>query len=126
MEVDEEDEVGTALVDGHDTLAIENKLVKPRSWARPPVQKIPAVNDKIVFQQIDVDFYEVLHSRWTAFVREVDPDIITGYNMQQFDLPYLTSRCEHLQVESFPFLGRIVDSKSVVRESMVQSKQMGR
>ncbi|EUB64906.1 DNA polymerase delta catalytic subunit [Echinococcus granulosus] len=65
-------------------------------------------------------------SRWAHFVREVDPDMITGYNMQNFDLPYLVNRCNHLKVSSFPFLGRVLGSKSVVRESLIHSKQMGR
>lgn len=67
-----------------------------------------------------------LLQRWAHFVREVDPDMITGYNMQNFDLPYLVNRCNHLKVSSFPFLGRVLGSKSVVRESLIHSKQMGR
>ncbi|VDD80869.1 unnamed protein product [Mesocestoides corti] len=63
---------------------------------------------------------------WARFVRIVDPDMITGYNMQNFDLPYLVNRCAHLKVASFPFLGRVLGSKSIVRESMIHSKQMGR
>ncbi|UYV69935.1 POLD1 [Cordylochernes scorpioides] len=65
--------------------------------------------------------------RWAEFVREVDPDIITGYNIQNFDLPYLLNRAKHLKLNTtFPFLGRIRGMMSTVREAMVQSKQMGR
>ncbi len=28
----------------------------------------------------------------------MDPDIITGYNIQNFDLPYLLDRAKHLKV----------------------------
>lgn len=38
----------------------------------------------------------------------VDPDIITGYNIQNFDLPYLINRASHLNVKTFPFLGRFL------------------
>ncbi|KAL8577740.1 DNA polymerase delta catalytic subunit [Nucella lapillus] len=65
-------------------------------------------------------------AKWSAFVREVDPDIITGYNIQNFDLPYLLNRAAHLKVSSFPYLGRIQDTQSKVKEAMFQSKQMGR
>ncbi|XP_060591908.1 DNA polymerase delta catalytic subunit-like isoform X2 [Ruditapes philippinarum] len=65
-------------------------------------------------------------SKWAAFVREVDPDIITGYNIQNFDLPYLINRANHLKVADFIFLGRIRDIKSIIRESTIQSKQMGK
>lgn len=35
---------------------------------------------------------------WSTFIRTVDPDVITGYNIQNFDLPYLISRAQHLKV----------------------------
>ncbi|XP_043915313.1 DNA polymerase delta catalytic subunit [Protopterus annectens] len=63
---------------------------------------------------------------WANFVRAVDPDIITGYNIQNFDLPYLINRAQPLKVNTFPFLGRIPAIKSVIRDSSFQSKQMGR
>ncbi|KAG1674520.1 DNA polymerase delta catalytic subunit [Nymphon striatum] len=39
-----------------------------------------------------------LLQKWADFVREVDPDIITGYNIQNFDLPYLINRASCLKV----------------------------
>lgn len=44
---------------------------------------------------------------WAKFVREVDPDILTGYNINNFDLPYLLDRATHLKLREFSFLGRI-------------------
>uniref|UniRef100_A0A8C0J1D2 DNA polymerase delta catalytic subunit n=1 Tax=Chelonoidis abingdonii TaxID=106734 RepID=A0A8C0J1D2_CHEAB len=35
---------------------------------------------------------------WAEFVRIVDPDIVTGYNIQNFDLPYLLQRSQTLKV----------------------------
>ncbi|XP_064635067.1 DNA polymerase delta catalytic subunit-like [Lineus longissimus] len=64
--------------------------------------------------------------KWAEFVREVDPDIITGYNIVNFDFPYLINRANHLKIKNFPYLGRIKDSQSKIKESMIQSKQMGR
>ncbi|XP_050784128.1 DNA polymerase delta catalytic subunit isoform X3 [Gopherus flavomarginatus] len=63
---------------------------------------------------------------WAEFVRIVDPDIVTGYNIQNFDLPYLLQRSQTLKVSTFPFLGRILGRKSLIRDSSFQSKQMGR
>ncbi|KAF1612187.1 UNVERIFIED_CONTAM: DNA polymerase delta catalytic subunit, partial [Eudyptes pachyrhynchus] len=63
---------------------------------------------------------------WAEFVRIVDPDVVTGYNIQNFDLPYLLQRAHVLKVESFPFLGRIRGRRSVVRDSAFQSRQLGR
>lgn len=63
---------------------------------------------------------------WSAFVRELDPDIITGYNINNFDFPYLINRAKHLKVHDFVYLGRIKNIKSVIKDSVLQSKQMGK
>lgn len=47
--------------------------------------------------------------KWSEFVRELDPDIITGYNINNFDFPYLINRAKHLSVKDFDFLGRVKD-----------------
>lgn len=44
--------------------------------------------------------------RWRDLVIETDPDIIIGYNICNFDLPYLIKRAETLKVEDFPYWGR--------------------
>ncbi|KAL3313030.1 DNA polymerase delta catalytic subunit [Cichlidogyrus casuarinus] len=67
-----------------------------------------------------------LLEQWASFIRTVDPDIITGYNIQNFDLPYLVNRAEKLKCENFCLLGRVKGVKSTVEESKIQSKQMGR
>uniref|UniRef100_A0A672KUH2 DNA polymerase n=1 Tax=Sinocyclocheilus grahami TaxID=75366 RepID=A0A672KUH2_SINGR len=69
---------------------------------------------------------KLLLQSWAEFVRTVDPDIITGYNIQNFDLPYLLNRAATLKVNVFPYLGRVWSSKSVLKDSSFQSKQMGR
>ncbi|CAG8460463.1 9538_t:CDS:10 [Cetraspora pellucida] len=44
---------------------------------------------------------------WCDFVVEADPDVIIGYNIANFDLPYLIDRAYHLKVTRFPYFGRI-------------------
>lgn len=68
---------------------------------------------------------EMLES-WSRFVRLTDPDIITGYNINNFDLPYLLNRANALKSSTFPFLTRVKDARSVIKEAVLQSKQMGR
>ena len=68
----------------------------------------------------------IFFQKWAEFVREVDPDIITGYNIQNFDTPYLINRAATLKVNDFPFLGRIRDNRSIIKETTLQSKQMGK
>jgi DNA polymerase delta subunit 1 len=48
--------------------------------------------------------------KWRDFVEQVDPDIVIGYNIANFDLPYLIDRANALQAKgrpTFPFLGRL-------------------
>lgn len=45
--------------------------------------------------------------RWKEFIEEVDPDLIIGYNISQFDLPYLIDRAKALKATQFPYLGRL-------------------
>jgi DNA polymerase delta subunit 1 len=62
---------------------------------------------------------------WRDFVEQVDPDIIIGYNISNFDFPYLLDRAKHLKVSKFPYLTRM---KNVLSQAMVtnfSSKQMG-
>lgn len=63
---------------------------------------------------------------WADFVREVDPDVITGYNIQNFDIAYLIDRATTLKSSTFSFLGRVTKVQTKVRKTILQSKQMGK
>ncbi|XP_052020135.1 DNA polymerase delta catalytic subunit isoform X1 [Apodemus sylvaticus] len=69
---------------------------------------------------------EDLLQAWANFILAMDPDVITGYNIQNFDLPYLISRAQTLKVDRFPFLGRVTGLRSNIRDSSFQSRQVGR
>lgn len=45
--------------------------------------------------------------KWRQFIEEVDPDLVIGYNIANFDLPYLMDRAKALKAGEFPFLGRL-------------------
>ncbi|CDW75907.1 dna polymerase delta catalytic subunit [Stylonychia lemnae] len=44
---------------------------------------------------------------WRDFVIVIDPDIITGYNIVNFDIPYIIGRAESLKIQDYPKFGRI-------------------
>ena len=44
---------------------------------------------------------------WRKFVEKVDPDMLIGYNIANFDLPYLLDRAKALKIPDFAFLGRM-------------------
>lgn len=64
-------------------------------------------------------------SAWQQLVIATDPDIVTGYNTLNFDLPYLLNRARALGVKTFPLLGRIRGGMSVVKDRTFSSKQVG-
>ncbi|KAJ7621862.1 ribonuclease H-like domain-containing protein [Mycena polygramma] len=49
---------------------------------------------------------------WSDFVRQVDPDLVIGYNTTGFDFSYLLARAKALQIPLFPFLGRLKDAET--------------
>ncbi|CAE6425734.1 unnamed protein product [Rhizoctonia solani] len=64
---------------------------------------------------------------WRKFVEEVDPDVIIGYNIANFDLPYLLDRARALKGASdrFPYLGRVKHYKTVTKDTHFSSKAFG-
>lgn len=62
---------------------------------------------------------------WRDFVRLADPDIFTGYNIQNFDWTYLLERGQTLNIPNFAHFGRVRELPVRIREAVVQSKAMG-
>ena len=58
-------------------------------------------------QVLSFDNEANLLKAWRDFVQTVDPDLIIGYNISNFDLPYLLDRAKAIKVEKFPYLGRL-------------------
>jgi DNA polymerase delta subunit 1 len=58
-------------------------------------------------QVISFEDESELLAHWRDFVEEVDPDVIIGYNIANFDLPYLMDRARNLELQRFPYLGRL-------------------
>ncbi|KAI9631484.1 hypothetical protein KEM48_014308 [Puccinia striiformis f. sp. tritici PST-130] len=66
----------------------------------------------------------LLLARWQEFVAECDPDLVIGYNTSNFDMPYLLDRAKALKVATFPYLGRMRNSQTAVKETHFSSKLM--
>ncbi|CAL1714984.1 unnamed protein product [Somion occarium] len=62
---------------------------------------------------------------WRDFVDKVDPDVVIGYNIANFDLPYLLDRARALKATHFPYLGRLENVKSVTKDTHFSSKAFG-
>ena len=63
--------------------------------------------------------------KWADLVRKTDPDIIIGYNILKFDLPYLIERAETLKVREFNYLGRVKNSVVRMKDTVFSSRAYG-
>lgn len=74
---------------------------------------------------LEYDAEEKMLMAWRDFLEEVDPDVIIGYNIANFDFPYLLDRAKHLKCQRFPYWTRLRNTMSQAKETNFSSKQMG-
>lgn len=79
------------------------------------------VNTKIY----EFDAEEKMLQAWRDFLEKADPDVIIGYNIANFDFPYLLDRAKHLKCAKFPYFTRLKSIQSHAKETNFSSKQMG-
>lgn len=65
------------------------------------------VGSQVLSFESEVEMLEA----WRDFVNEVDPDVVIGYNIANFDLPYLIDRATALKAKKFPLLGRMMSER---------------
>lgn len=76
-------------------------------------------------QILEFDAEEKMLMAWRDFVEKVDPDVIIGYNIANFDFPYLLDRAKHLKCPRFPYFTRLKNTLSRAEQTRFSSKQMG-
>ncbi|OVA06886.1 DNA-directed DNA polymerase [Macleaya cordata] len=112
----------------HDPVIQVANLVTLQGEDQPFVRNVMTLKSCSPIVGVDVMSFdterEVLLA-WRDFIREVDPDIIIGYNICKFDLPYLIERAEALKIAEFPILGRIRNSRVRVKDTTFSSRQYG-
>ncbi|GMP26428.1 hypothetical protein CsSME_00002866 [Camellia sinensis var. sinensis] len=112
----------------HDPVIQVANLITLQGQDQPFVRNVMTLNSCSPIVGVDVMSFdterEVLLA-WRDFIREVDPDIIIGYNICKFDLPYLIQRAEVLGIPEFPMLGRIRNSRVRVKDTTFSSRQYG-
>ena len=63
---------------------------------------------------------------WSKFMRKLDPDVVTGYNIWGFDWVYYKKRCEKLGIADECFqLGRMIGRPAVWTEQTLSSSALG-
>ena len=87
----------------------------------------PIVNTQLLeFDDKGVGAEQKMLMAWRNFLEEVDPDVIIGYNIANFDFPYLINRANHLKLDEFNYWSRLRKYRSVPQDSGFSSKQMGK
>ncbi|KAI4209263.1 MAG: hypothetical protein LQ351_007803 [Letrouitia transgressa] len=76
-------------------------------------------------QIFEFDAEEKMLQAWRDFLEKVDPDVIIGYNISNFDFPYLLDRAKHLKCQKFPYFTRLKSMQSHSKDANFSSKQMG-
>ena len=76
-------------------------------------------------QIFEFDSEERMLMAWRDFLEKVDPDVIIGYNIANFDFPYLIDRAKHLKCTKFPYWSRLKNIPSHSKKTNFSSKQMG-
>lgn len=66
-----------------------------------------------------------LLTKWRDFVRECDPDIITGYNIVNFDLPYIIDRAQFLKINEYAKFSKLKGQISKIKQTTLSSKALG-
>eukprot|EP00904_Undaria_pinnatifida_P011202 jgi/Undpi1/7211/HiC_scaffold_22.g09684.m1 len=87
----------------------------------------PIVDAHVVTNETEDD----LLWEWSQFVKEADPDILTGYNIQNFDVPYLLNRAKTLsrknpRLTKFAEWGRLRGTLATMKDSTFQSSAYGK
>lgn len=59
------------------------------------------------------------------FFRTIDPDVVIGYNISNFDFPYLLDRATAIKADKFAYLGRIENSLTRAKDTTFSSKAYG-
>jgi len=91
----------------------------------PILQKLFSFKKCAAIAGADVESFEVekdMLNKWAEFLVELDPDIITGYNINGFDLPYLIKRAECLKADYIKKISRIKNTITKIKHSKGKSK----
>jgi DNA polymerase delta subunit 1 len=72
------------------------------------------------------DSERALLQAWQRFIKYVDPDVVTSYNIANFHLPYLVEHSKQIGCNEFCELSRYVGEYCDVKNSTKMIKALGR
>ena len=96
----------------HDFIILTANMLMRHGEKEPFLRHVFTLNTSAPSYKKETELMEA----WNKFVRHFDPNILTSYNIKNFDVPHPLNRAQHLKVKNF----------DVIKNTMNQSKQMGR
>ena len=150
-EDDEEEEEKPKIAMSKMKLEYENDLNRILSKALPKLQGDAIIqigttvhrygSDEIIYRHIHtlkscdridnvhVSCYEnegMMLQAWKGLIQQLDPDILTGYNIFGFDMPYLWDRAQELGLTQFGVgFGRLSERNCQLLEQKLASSALG-
>ncbi|ODV98031.1 hypothetical protein PACTADRAFT_36662 [Pachysolen tannophilus NRRL Y-2460] len=112
----------------HDAVIQIANVVNTTGDSTPFVRNVFTVNtcSPIIGSQIySYMTEEEMLMKWREFIVKVDPDVIIGYNILNFDLPYLINRAATLKQQRFPYFSRLKAVKQEIKDTFFQSRAYG-
>ncbi|RDB14796.1 DNA polymerase delta catalytic subunit [Hypsizygus marmoreus] len=97
-------------------------MVKNHGDKNPFIVNIFTLKACTPIEGLEVHSYETeieLLQAWEAFIRAVDPDVITGFNVARFDIPFLIKRAKTINLEGFN-LNRLYGMETQVPPSVLE------
>jgi DNA polymerase elongation subunit (family B) len=80
-------------------------------------------------QDVDLECYKTEKKAllaWTKLIQRIDPDVITGYNINGFDFEYIKDRAKKFGIlKEFSKLSRIIGEDTPWKEKALSSSAMG-
>ncbi|KAK7742178.1 DNA-directed DNA polymerase delta [Diatrype stigma] len=119
---------GIFPVADHDPVIQIANIVTRYGESKPFVRNVfclESTSPIVATQVLPYDREQDMLMAWKKFLDKVDPDLITGYNISNFDFPYLIDRAKHLKIKGFEYWTRLPSTESVVKKTNFSSKQVG-
>jgi DNA polymerase delta subunit 1 len=119
---------------GQFPLAEEDPVIQIANWVTVQGSDSPCVKNIFTLKSCAPISGAEVHSfenerdmlqAWRDFLVACDADILTGYNIVGFDIPYLVDRARALKVDIFAHLGRIRGQRCRVKKTTFSSAQTG-
>lgn len=112
----------------HDPVIQIAAVVTIQGESTPSIRTIFTLNSCAPIVGAEVLSYESeveMLNAFGEFFGIVDPDVVIGYNIANFDFPYLLDRATAIKALQFPFLGRIAASQTKAKDTTFSSKAYG-